>query len=82
MKTANRPPRMPAPLASRAVCVWNRNIFSRGIGPIRLAMAGATRSGSAGVVKPWSRSGDEAMPHRTGPAASTGCAVLGGIRRP
>jgi hypothetical protein len=22
-----RPPRMPAPLASRAVCVWNRNLF-------------------------------------------------------
>ena len=27
VRTSHKPPRMPTPLASRAVCVWNRNIF-------------------------------------------------------
>jgi hypothetical protein len=36
---------------------------TRGTGPLRLALAGATRSGSAGVGSPGSRSVGEATPH-------------------
>jgi hypothetical protein len=39
---------------------------TRGIGPLRLALAGATRSGSAGVGSPVSRSAGEATPHPSG----------------
>jgi hypothetical protein len=36
------------------------------IGPLRLALAGATRSGSAGLGSPGSRSAGEATPHPSG----------------
>ena len=39
---------------------------TRGTGPLRLALAGATRSGSAGVGSPSSRSAGEATPHSSG----------------
>src|ERR1700730_16422230 len=39
---------------------------TRGTGPLRLALAGATRSGSAGVGSPGSRSAGEATPHPSG----------------
>src|SRR5260370_42490403 len=39
---------------------------TRGIGPLRLALAGATRSGSAGVGSLGSRSAGEATPHSSG----------------
>jgi hypothetical protein len=39
---------------------------TRGTGPLRLALAGATRSGSAGVGSPSSRSIGEATPHPSG----------------
>jgi hypothetical protein len=39
---------------------------TRGTGPLRLALAGATRSGSAGVGSPGSRSGGEATPRPSG----------------
>jgi hypothetical protein len=39
---------------------------TRGTGPLRLALAGATRSGSAGVGSLGSRSAGEATPHPSG----------------
>jgi hypothetical protein len=39
---------------------------TRGTGPLRLALAGATRSGSAGVGSLGSRSAGEATPHLSG----------------
>jgi hypothetical protein len=39
---------------------------TRGTGPLRLALAGATRSGSAGVGSPVSRSAGKATPHPNG----------------
>src|SRR6267378_49047 len=39
---------------------------TRGTGPLRLALAGATRSGSAGVGSPSSRSAGEATPRSSG----------------
>ena len=39
---------------------------TRGTGPLRLALAGATRSGSAGVGSHGSRSAGEATPHSSG----------------
>jgi hypothetical protein len=40
--------------------------LTRGTGPLRLALAGATRSGSAGVGSRGSRSAGEATPHPSG----------------
>jgi hypothetical protein len=40
--------------------------LTRGTGPLRLALAGATRAGSAGVGRLGSRSAGEATPHPSG----------------
>ena len=40
--------------------------LTRGTGPLGLALAGATRSGSAGVGSHGSRYGEELMPHSRG----------------
>jgi hypothetical protein len=59
--------------------------LTRGSGPLRLALAGATRSGSAGVGGLVARSADEATPHppgdkiNFGPAAITDRALDGHI---
>jgi hypothetical protein len=42
-----------------------------GTGPLRLALAGATRSGSAGVGSLGSRSADKATPHPSGSIGTT-----------
>ena len=44
---------------------------TRGTGPLRLALAGATRSGTAGVGSPGSRSGGEATSHPRESIATT-----------
>src|ERR1700688_2367611 len=50
----------------RRCCQRRSGAPTRGTGPLRLALAGATRSGSAGVGRHGSRSADEATPHPSG----------------